>query len=73
MDINMPEMNGYETTQKIREFNTNVPVIALTAFSKNDILSKAIQSGINEVVEKPFETQKLYNTMDKLVSSTKVV
>jgi len=54
-DINMPEMNGFEMTKKIREQGINIPIIALTAYNKSDILKEIKDCGINDVVTKPFD------------------
>ena len=60
MDINMPLINGFDTTKKIRELEIKSPVIALTAFSRQEIQEKANLSGINDIIIKPFETSKLF-------------
>lgn len=54
MDINMPDMDGYEVTKHIRVFNPNVPIIALTALNSGEILIKAQLSGINQIITKPY-------------------
>ncbi|MFD0749530.1 PAS domain S-box protein [Mucilaginibacter calamicampi] len=54
MDLQMPVMNGFEATQKIREFNTEVPIIALTADAMPETYDKAIACGMNDYLTKPF-------------------
>ena len=54
MDLQMPLMNGFEATQKIREFNTEVPIIALTADAMPETYDKAIACGMNDYLTKPF-------------------
>lgn len=54
MDLQMPIMNGFEATKKIREFNTDVPIIALTADAMPETYDKAIASGMNDYLTKPF-------------------
>lgn len=66
MDINMPGMNGFETTIKIRQNNITMPIIALTAFSKHEIEQEAINSGMNAVVIKPYKTLELYSIISEL-------
>ncbi|MEG1236490.1 MAG: ATP-binding protein, partial [Flavobacterium sp.] len=46
MDINMPLMNGFETTKRIRLLGIKTPIVALTAFDKDEITDEAISSGI---------------------------
>ncbi len=60
MDINMPKINGFETTKLIRKKGINAPVIALTAFEKEEVYDTAIDAGINDVIAKPFDSQKLF-------------
>jgi len=59
MDIQMPEMDGFECALKIREIDPNIPIIALTANSSEDIRSKALASGMNDFVGKPFRFEHL--------------
>jgi PAS domain S-box-containing protein len=54
MDIQMPEMNGYEATRQIRKFNTNVVIIAETAYALADDRELAIAAGCNDYIAKPF-------------------
>jgi CheY-like chemotaxis protein len=67
MDINMPGLNGFETTIKIRQSNITTPIIALTAFSKLEVEKDSIDSGLNAVVVKPFEFSELYSIISCLV------
>jgi signal transduction histidine kinase/CheY-like chemotaxis protein len=60
MDINMPLINGFETSKKIREMAIETPIIALTAYSRNEILDKSKSCGINDILIKPFEPNKLF-------------
>jgi PAS domain S-box-containing protein len=53
MDIQMPEMNGYEATRKIREFNKDVVIIAQTAFGLTGDREKSLSAGCNEYITKP--------------------
>ncbi|MGV8813074.1 MAG: response regulator [Gelidibacter sp.] len=55
MDINMPDMDGYEATKHIRLFNPNIPVLALTALNSVEVQNKAKACGMNYVITKPYE------------------
>jgi PAS domain S-box-containing protein len=55
MDINMPEMNGYEATREIREFNTDVVIIAQTGFAFAGDMEKSIEAGCNDSITKPIK------------------
>lgn len=59
MDINMPIMNGIEASQKIREFNTQTPIIALTATNFTDPENEVLCYGINSFMVKPYTTESL--------------
>jgi signal transduction histidine kinase/CheY-like chemotaxis protein len=65
MDINMPGMNGFETTEHIRSLGVLTPVIALTASDKDEIAGQVNLSGINDVLIKPFEPNTLYQVIGK--------
>jgi len=63
MDLQMPEMDGYETTKRIRSLNTsyqNIPIIALSASAMLQIRDKALVIGMNDFVTKPFNPNELY-------------
>ncbi|WP_248722172.1 response regulator [Seonamhaeicola sp. ML3] len=67
MDLQMPLLDGYETTQKIRAFSNpqkaSVPIIALTAFAQTDIKEKAKLYKMNGFMGKPFDPSKLYTLL----------
>ena len=66
MDINMPLINGYETTKIIRNKGNSIPIVALTAFDIEEIKDKVFQCGMNDIIIKPFESEKLFEILDKL-------
>ena len=65
MDIRMPEMGGYEATQKIREFNKDVVIIAQTAYGLSGDREKAIEAGCNDYISKPINKEKLLSIIHK--------
>ena len=67
MDINMPVMNGFQTTRKIREMGITIPIIALTAFDKDVIIDQALSAGFNDIVVKPFESLELFKAINNLI------
>lgn len=75
MDIKMPEMDGYETTQYIRTKMKhpvcNIPIIALTAYSGTSDAFKCLKNGMNDYLVKPFNTNDLYKKIKKLVNLRK--
>jgi|GEM_PF-2702781 signal transduction histidine kinase len=58
MDINMPDMDGYEATKHIRLFNPDIPILALTALNSDEIQSKAMACGMNHVITKPYDFEE---------------
>lgn len=73
MDINMPLMNGFETSRRIRQKGIETPIIALTAFDKNEITDEAITAGINDIIVKPFEAAQLFKIINCLILKTKSI
>ncbi|NEW81388.1 MAG: PAS domain S-box protein [Mariniphaga sp.] len=59
MDIKMPEMDGYEATRQIRQFNNNVVIIAQTAYALKGDMEKALEAGCNDYIAKPFRQASL--------------
>ena len=68
MDIRMPEMDGYEATRKIREFNKKVIIIAQTAFALIGDGEKAIEAGCDDYISKPVGVKKLLELIGKYFS-----
>ena len=66
MDIQMPIMDGYETTVEIRKIDPNIPIIALTASATLDNHDKAFIVGMNDYVTKPFNPKELFQKIAKL-------
>lgn len=60
MDVHLPGINGTIATQQIRQFNPNIPIIALTAISLNENREMLLAYGMNDVITKPFEPEKFY-------------
>ncbi|MEO0046982.1 MAG: Sensor histidine kinase RcsC [Bacteroidota bacterium] len=73
MDINMPLINGFETTRKIREKGIAIPVIALTAFDKQEVTEEAISAGMNDIMVKPFEPSKLFQVISNNIKKKESV
>ena len=59
MDIQIPELNGYEATRQIRQFNRNVIIIAQTAFGLTGDREKSIEAGCNDYISKPIKKDEL--------------
>ncbi len=59
MDIQMPEMNGYEAVQEIRKFNPRVVIIAQTAYALKGDREKAMRAGCTDYLAKPIKKAEL--------------
>jgi CheY-like chemotaxis protein len=67
MDLQMPIMDGFESTKVIRNtLKINTPIIALTANAFKSELEQCLKIGMNDCVTKPFEEEKLLNSIHRL-------
>jgi signal transduction histidine kinase/CheY-like chemotaxis protein len=67
MDIQMPVMDGYTASKEIRKFNTEVPIMALSASVFMEVKSKITESGMNGFIFKPFEPEDLLDKIEEAV------
>ncbi|MBV1774636.1 AAA family ATPase [Burkholderiaceae bacterium DAT-1] len=67
MDIQMPEMDGYQATKLIREgtFQPNVPIIAMTAHAIAGYRDQCLAGGMNDYLTKPIVPADLYSVLEK--------
>jgi len=65
MDVQMPEMDGYEATRQIRQFYTGVIIIAQTAFALEGDKEKALEAGCTDYISKPIRKEQLVDLMEK--------
>jgi CheY-like chemotaxis protein len=59
MDVQMPVLDGFACTRKIRKHFKDVPIIAITASPKNEIINEIIACGMDDFVSKPFKPNEL--------------
>ena len=67
MDMKMGEMDGFEATRRIRDFNKNVIIIAQTAFTLTGDREKAMEAGCNDYISKPINRNQLLGLIDSLL------
>lgn len=72
MDIDMPRMDGFEATSLIRCHNTDIPIIALTAFTENLFRERSVKAGMNHFLSKPYNKGEIYETILKCTNKEKV-
>ena len=67
MDIQMPVMDGYEATRRIRSIARfkELPVIAMTAGAMSGDKDKALEAGMNDFIPKPFEFEEFFSILSK--------
>jgi signal transduction histidine kinase/CheY-like chemotaxis protein len=63
MDIQMPQMNGYEATKEIRKFNKEVIILAQTAYALEGDKAKTLAVGCNGYISKPIKKEELSNLL----------
>jgi CheY-like chemotaxis protein len=70
MDIQMPLMDGYMATKKIRnELNNNIPIIAMTAHAMAGEREKCLSYGMNEYISKPIREKELFKIINDILHS----
>ncbi len=67
MDINMPIMDGLEATRKIREFRSDLPIIAQTAYAIAGDSEKCLAAGCNDYISKPIDKTRLFKLLTRYV------
>lgn len=73
MDLQMPEMDGYQASAILRERNCRTPIIALTASTKEKAGDQLHEAGMNDLVSKPYTPETLYRVICKYVPSKHTV
>ena len=73
MDIQMPEMNGFEATSAIREkekaSGRHIPIIAMTANAMKGDREKCLQAGMDAYIAKPIRSQELFRVIEEITGS----
>ncbi len=67
MDLDMPIMDGYQSTYLIKETLPNIPIIALTAASFEDMNEYLLKKGFVDVLQKPFVPDDLYKKISSIL------
>ncbi|MET4080742.1 PAS domain S-box-containing protein [Pedobacter sp. UYP30] len=73
MDVQMPVLNGYETTRILRSQGYTLPIIALTASAIEGEREKCIAEGMNDYITKPIEEQLFLQKIDKWLNETDIM
>ena len=70
MDIQMPDLDGHQTSMEIRKLHFTNPIIALSANAYKEDVIKSLHAGMNDHIEKPFTEAQLFETITKHVNQT---
>lgn len=65
MDLQMPEMDGYQATQMLREQGYKKPIIALTAHAMKEDRRRCLESGFDDHLTKPVDRRSLLQTLSE--------
>ncbi|MDR2066451.1 MAG: response regulator [Endomicrobium sp.] len=66
-DIRLPDMNGVELLQAVREFNSSLIIIMMTAYASRDLIEEALQKGAVRCLKKPFDLPEALALVKKLI------
>ncbi len=69
LDIQMPRDDGYSVARDIRKADPRIPIIAFTTLPEEQVLPKAMDSGMNEYLLKPTAMQELRTILDRYKQS----
>ncbi|MDT0648084.1 response regulator [Zunongwangia sp. F260] len=72
MDLNMPGMGGLEATMNIRQFNSTVSIVALTAVEVEEMREKIFKAGMDDIIVKPYDVQQFYQIIYRNISERKI-
>ncbi len=71
LDIKMPRLNGLEALKQIRKIKPDLKVLFVTGYQSTDVAKEAIKLGANDYIIKPFSSQELKETVQKILTITK--
>jgi CheY-like chemotaxis protein len=67
MDLQMPDMNGYEATEILKKKFPQMPIVAQTAFAMSDDREKAIEAGCDDYLAKPIKSRDLLSIVEQYI------
>lgn len=71
LDVNLPQLNGFEVCKEVRKKDPNIPVLMLTALNSTDDKLTGFDSGADDYLAKPFEFRELMARLKSLVKRSK--
>ena len=73
MDIHMPGISGMEATEQIREFNKEIPILALTAVTIDENIDEFYAVGFNDIIPKPYKVEEFFQKIHNGLRNSKVL
>jgi DNA-binding response OmpR family regulator len=73
LDLNLPDMSGYDVSRQIRNLNSKIPVIMLTALSTVDDKVEGFESGADDYIVKPFDFKELIARIRALMKRSNIM
>ncbi len=73
MDIKMPGLNGVQTFRELKKINSEITVIMMTAYSVEDLIEEAVEEGAYAVIYKPFDMDRVIQTIEKVLENSLVL
>ncbi len=67
MDLQMPDMNGYEATEILKKKYPEMPIVAQTAFAMSDDREKALDAGCDDYLAKPIKSKDLLSMVERFI------
>lgn len=69
MDIRMPRMNGVQALEAIKARAPETKVVLFTASASQDLLTRAVESGVSRILRKPVDAEALLSVLDEITAS----
>jgi len=73
MDIHMPGISGTEATKKVRQFNEEIPILALTAVTIEENIDDFYLAGFTDIIPKPYKMEDFFSKISKCLKDQDVV
>ncbi|MDA3780650.1 MAG: response regulator [Bacteroidales bacterium] len=70
MDIQLPKISGYEATKILKKYDSNITIIAITAFERKYSYTDSINAGCNDFISKPINPYSFKRTIEKHLYQT---
>jgi len=68
MNLKLPGIDGFEATRKIREIMKDIPIIAVTSYSMDEVRDEIITAGFNGLIQKPINPGTIMDEIKNIIS-----